>query len=157
MAYKKPADFTPPEIKCQNDRTAVVHWLGQHYSLGPWNGKGTPPPAVMAKYLKVLSLWQQQLACHHAGVVEPENPEAPTLNEGIRAYLHFLRTTRAARAPKRGHAIGPAGGDPRRHSVALAVRDAGRGPRAAGFVLLRWAGPNANRRGPGRAVGLLAG
>ncbi len=93
MPYEK-KDFVRPEIKCIDGRKAVIWWDNQKIHLGPWDGKGTPPSSVLARYLRECARLEEHFYARKLGSQQPE-PEQPTcIVTHFEKWLLHLRTHR---------------------------------------------------------------
>lgn len=88
MVYRKKA-FVAPQIRSyQGD--AIIRYGGLKFYLGQWDGTGTPPRDVMARYLRAVAELEEQFQRGEPASKPDETPEDLPLDVLIARYIIHL-------------------------------------------------------------------
>lgn len=91
MPYRK-KEFVRPDYQCKDGRKCIICWNGSKIYLGPWDGRGTPPTAVLQKYLRTVVELQQEWEAEQLGILPPDPEHSPSIAEAVLEYLQYLES-----------------------------------------------------------------
>lgn len=92
MAYRK-TQFTAPQYWCKDGRKCMVSWENRDHYCGPWDGRGSPAPAVLQKYLRLVVQFEQEYQARSLGMEPLPAEHDLTIAEAVLWYLKWLEVT----------------------------------------------------------------